>query len=107
MRSHRHNRLFTQGDLGDELRSVERSIPGKVDGIPQDQFMTLTDQQLIDHFVELLSWVPLTLYEDHAQMEKFETEVDVSAEWFSRGLDQEEVPFWIHGTKVLIHYPFI
>ncbi len=100
------NLLFFEEDLDAQLRARQQQISGVVDGIPKDQFLVSSDQELIDHVVAQFTVDPIALREEATTMNQQETQVDVSGDqmrYFSPG---RSGPFYIPGTRVDIDIPF-
>lgn len=100
------NLLFFEEDLDAQLRARQQQISAVVDGIPKDQFLVSSDQELIDHVVAGLTVEPIALREEATTMNQQETQVDVSRDqmrYFSPG---RSGPFYIPGTRVDIDIPF-
>lgn len=100
------NPLFFEEDLDAQLGDRQQQISGVVDGIPKDQFLVSSDQELIDHVVARKTVEPIALREEAMSMNQTETEVDVSKDvtrFFSRS---RSGPFYIPGTRVDIDVPF-
>ena len=74
------NLLFFEEDLDAQLRARQQRVSGVVDGIPKDQFLVSSDQELIDHVVAGLTVEPILLREGATTMNQQETQVDVSGE---------------------------
>lgn len=89
------NLLFFEEDLDAQLRARQQQISAVVDGIPKDQFLVSSDQELIDHVVAGLTVEPIALREEATTMNQQETQVDVSRDqmrYFSPG---RSGPFYI------------
>ncbi len=106
MASDSRNRLFCEGDLDGLLWTQTRSIPEIVSSIPTDQFLGSTDQRLVHHLVSRLRIVPLTLYEDNAEMEQNETLVDVSGDRTRYWSTDFDGPRMVPATEVIITIPY-
>ena len=100
------NLLFFEEDLDAQLRARQQSVSGVVDGIPKDQFLISSDQELIDHVVAELTVEPIVLREEATTMNPQETQIDVSRDqmrYFSPG---PSGPFYVPGTQVEIEIRF-
>ena len=73
------NLLFFEEDLDAQLRARQQRVSGVVDGIPKDQFLISSDQELIDHVVAELTVEPIVLREEATTMNPQETQIDVSS----------------------------
>lgn len=78
-----------------------------MDGIPQDQFLISTDEQLIAYVEPQLRVVPVDLYEEARSMQQQECQVDISGDpnrFFAR---ERRGPFMVSGTRLIITIPFV
>ncbi|KGM88875.1 hypothetical protein rosmuc_01097 [Roseovarius mucosus DSM 17069] len=99
------NTLFFEDDLDGQLRARQGHVSGAVDGVPKDQFLVSSDEELIEYIAASLHVEPLVLHEEAKSMNQTETQIDVSGDkngYFSRGGG----PFHIPGTRVDITIPF-
>lgn len=76
-RSDRDN-LFYDGGLAATLDHQLRSIKELVEQIPRDQFLSISEDTLVENLVDRLSIDPLLLHEDQIQMEHGEVKIDVT-----------------------------
>lgn len=98
----RRKYLFSDGDLGEYLRHCEVSALQSLDNIENDRFGASTDHEIIQHVISMHSIEPLCLFEDGAQLEKEETQIDVSG-------DRARVltgPLYVQGTKITVAIPY-
>ena len=100
------NLLFFEEDLDAQLRARQQRVSGVVDGIPKDQFLVSSDQELIDHVVAGLTVEPILLREGATTMNQQETQVDVSGDTRRSFSPGRSGPFYIPGTRVDIDIPF-
>ena len=100
------NLLFFEEDLDAQLSSRRQGAVALVDGIPKDQFLVSSDDELIAHVVAKLRVEPLALREDATTMSQDETQVDVSHDRMRMFRDDRGGPVYIPGTKVVIDIPF-
>jgi len=77
-----------------------------VDQVPTDSFTSSTDDQLIQHFSSKLTIEPVILYEDCAEMEQVEAQIDVSGDSDRYWSPGRTGPRMIPGTSVTITIPF-
>ena len=104
--SHRdRDLLFYDGDLGEALRQHHLKTQQKVDSIPQDQFLSIPDDTLVQHIVAELHIEPLTIYEDRMVMDQRETKVDVSDDW-DRAFSPDRGPVGVPGIAITISIPY-
>jgi hypothetical protein len=96
--------LFEKYELGESLRNIETGIPQEVDTIPEGQFLEASDEQIVEHLESRLRIEPITLYEDKATMEDYETKVDVAGD--RQRYIREHGPFYIPGREVKIYIPY-
>jgi len=97
--------LFCENDLDGTLRSQLHLVSSKVDSVPQAQFMNARPEEIVEHIVSELAIDPLEIYEDRAEMEQFETELDVSA-WRDRNPFGDAGPINVPGVEVKVSIPF-
>ena len=100
------NLLFFRDSLDDVLRQKQSEVNGAVNGIPKDQFMVSSDEEIITHLEASLFIDPIVLHEDRKTMEQSETQVDVSRDPNRFFRDETRGPFYIPGTRVDIDIPF-
>lgn len=98
--------LFSEEDLDAQLRARQLRVSSVVDGVPKDQFLVSSDQELIDHVVSQLTVEPIVLHEDATTMTQQETRVDVSRDQMRFSSLDRSGPFYIPGTQVDIGIPF-
>lgn len=101
----RDNLLFFEHDLDSALRAHLASIGGKVDAIPQDQFMNAQPEDVVEHIASEMTVDPLVLYEDRAEMEQKETKIDVAA-WRDRNPFGDPGPIYVAGVAITVTIPF-
>ncbi len=102
----RRNRLlFYEGDLDETLRAQKASVREKVDGLPQEQFLNSPEEEVVAHVVSELEMDPLVLYEDHAEMDKNETKIDVSR-WRDRNPFGDRGPIMVAAMEVIVSIPY-
>ncbi len=70
--------LFVEGNLNDAIGVLSGSIQGEVDRIPEAQFLSSSDEAIVEHLMPKMEKEPITLHEDQKVMEQDETNVDVS-----------------------------
>lgn len=100
------NYLFLEESLDDQLRHRHGQVRGAVDGVPQDQFLVSSDEEIVAHFEEKMRIAPLVLHEEARSMEQSETQVDVSGDRNRFFSGDQRGPFFIAGTRVEISIPF-
>ena len=100
------NLLFFEDDLDSQLRAGQAQVNVSVDGIPEQQFLISSDQELVEHIVANLTVEPLVLREDAKTMNQAETQVDVSGDPMRGFLPGHSGPFYIPGTRVDVDIPF-
>jgi hypothetical protein len=74
----RNKYLFSDGDLSATLDAHLRSIKSKVERIPRDQFLSTSEDTLVEHIYAEVSVEPLAIHEDQMRMEDGETKIDVT-----------------------------
>lgn len=97
--------LFYEHDLDGTLRTHLAGIGARVDAIPQDQFMNARPEDVVEHLVSQITVDPLVLYEDRAEMEQKETQIDVAA-WRDRNPFGDSGPIYVAGLAVTVAIPF-
>lgn len=106
MSSRDRNLLFSEYDLGGNLRAFVEKIPQDVDAIPEQQFLISSDDEILRSLVAHKTLTPLSLHEDHATMQQSETKIDVAG-WRDRDWGYgRDGPLLIPGTNVTISIPF-
>jgi len=100
------NLLFFEEDLDAQLRARQQQVACAVDGIPKDQFLVSSDQELVEHVVSGLTVEPLVLREEAMTMTQNETQVDVSDDPMRLFSSGHSGPFYVPGTRVDIDIPF-
>ncbi len=93
----RNNLLFTGYKLDAILEARARQITAKVNEIQKDQFLTTSEDDLVEYIFSQLYIEPLTLYEESAEQEQNEATVSISGR---RGT--VHVP----GIRVVVSIPF-
>ena len=96
--------LFASADLTDVLQAHEAQIQSRVNSIPKDQILSVSDEELVNHLVAELSVEPLEFHEDHAEVEPAETQIDVTQSWERNPFGEELVV--VPGNTVTISIPF-
>ena len=94
--------LFADSDLAEYLRHCEVGALQSVDQIDKDRFGVSSDDEIVQHVVSTHSIEPLCLFEERAQLDKQETQIDVSG-------DRARVltgPFYVQGTKITVAIPY-
>ena len=101
----RKNLLFYDGDMYATLQALQGSIASRVDSIPRNQFLNTSIEELTQHILSTVVVEPLTLYEDRAEMEQRETNIDVSG-WRDRNPFQDPGPIYVAGTEIVVTIPY-
>lgn len=101
----RENTLFCGGDLSAVLDNHAKSAKDKVDAIHQDQFLATPADDVVAHIVNTLYVNPLEIYEDRAEMDYQEVQVDVSHNR-NRNPFGDSDSIMIPGIKVTISIPY-
>lgn len=99
------NALFVEGDLDATLRAHFSKAQEIVDAIPDKQFLSSTDVQLMQEVENKLDVRPLELVESEKTMLKEETKIDVSHDP-SRNMFHRGGPLYIDGIRIRVHIPF-
>lgn len=101
------NPLFCEEDLDIQLRDRQQRVSSIVDGIPKDQFLISTDEELVQHIIPQLAVEPIDLDEGGKSMNQQETKVDVSHDFGRAILDyNRNHPVYVNGTRIDIDIPF-
>ena len=94
------NPLFCEEDLDTQLRGRQQRVSSIVDGIPKDQFLIPTDEELVQHIIPQLAVEPIVLDEGRKSMNQQETKVDVSHDFGRAILDyNRNHPVYVNGTR--------
>jgi len=96
--STRRNTLFHEGSLHDTLELKLRSIPGRVERIPRDQFLASSVDTLVEHLQPEFTVESLEIHEDRMSMEDGETKIDVTGRFDYGG--------WGDGPVVTVGHRF-
>ena len=98
--------LFCREFLDSRLSAGHQKVLGIVGGIPKDQFLASSDQELEEYVVAKLRVEPIVLQEDNATMTSNETRVDVPGApmitYFHNPIGSPRIP----GIQVDINIPF-
>ena len=95
--------LFSDGDLGANLRSHFDKAQEIVETIPEPRFTSTSDEDLTRDLEEQLAVVPLELLEEQKSMTKEEIKIGVSGD---RSYDTRRGPVYLDGIRVRISIPF-
>lgn len=101
----RDNLLFHKGDLDGVLRSQIAQIPEKVDAIPKDQFLTPSEEDILENIIAQVEIDPLVIYEDRMEQEPRETKMDVSGSR-ERVFFGDRGPIYVDAVEITISIPF-
>jgi hypothetical protein len=101
----RDNLLFCEGDLHGTLDNHNRQISEKVNAIPKEQFLSIPEQDLVEHVYAEMHIEPLTIYEDSMEMDQHETQIDVSGYW-DRNPFGDRGPIYVQGIRIVVTVPF-
>ena len=102
------NLLFFEGDLDDQLRDRQQKASEIVDGVPKDQFLISSNQELIEYVVSRLAVEPIVLDEERKTLNQQEARVEVPYDVFARACfsDNESRSHYTNGTRIDIDIPF-
>lgn len=96
--------LFNAGFLSEALSYQLNQVSSKVDAILENQLLSISEDDLIEHIYSEMSIEPIELHEQAKEMEQHETKVDVSGDpmrgVFGRG------PFYVAGVEVVVSIPY-
>ena len=101
----RNNLLFYEGDLDDSLRNQLARARESVHRIPQDQFLNSPEDEIVQHIVSDLKVEPLVLYDEQAEMDQRETNIDVSG-WRDRNPLGDRGPIFVAAVEVVVSTPY-
>src|SRR5689334_13429751 len=106
MAFHEYNQpLFSTGSLTDGLREYAKKIVKKIDEIPLDQFLALSDDEVAHYISAELAIDPIVLRLDQKVMEQEETEVDVRG-YLNRAVFDDDGPALVRGSLIKISIPY-
>lgn len=97
--------LFRDSDLYAVLQGHEQKVQAAVDQIPEAQFRSNTDEQVIAHIVSEMTIEPLVIFEDRMQMKQEEGSIDVS-QWRERNPFGDRGPIHVASIRVNVTLPF-
>lgn len=102
------NLLFFEKDLDTQLRDRQQKASEIVDGIPRDQFLISTDEELVQHVIPQLAVEPIVLDEERKTLSQQEAKVEVPYDDFARPFfpDNESGSLYTNGTRIDIDIPF-
>jgi hypothetical protein len=69
--------LFYDNSFDEYLQGKHKNIWREVDGIPQENFLGMSDQEMDDYLIPRLELMPIVLYEDLITHMPFETKVEI------------------------------
>ena len=101
-----HYPLFFEPDLESQLRARERQVAAKVNGIPENQFLVSSDQDVVEHIVPQLTVEPIVLQLEATTMKQGETQIDVSGDPMRSFRPGRSGPFFVPGTRADIDIPY-
>jgi hypothetical protein len=96
--------LFSRNDMHATMESHKKHARAKVDAINSAQFLSSTDEQLVEHVCAEMHVETLQIYEDRAQMHEEECKVDVSGDFRYGGWPGERT--LVPGLMVKITIPY-
>lgn len=97
--------LFYESDLSQALRGNLEQAKEDIDSISEKQFLHASNDEIVEHVFSKREVVPLTLHEDHKQMETHETKIDVRNDP-RRGEFDSSRPCMAEGVRVTVSVPF-
>jgi hypothetical protein len=101
-----HNDLLFYGNnLSDVLRANLESAKNDVDQISENQFIQLSDSDIIEHVYSRREVIPIEIHEDQKEMDTQETQVDVRHD-FNRAIFDKSRPCMIAGIRITVVVPF-
>lgn len=103
--SKRNNLLFFEGDLFDTLDSYLKKIPSIVDNIPINQLLATPEDDLIRFVLNNIDIDPIVIYEESAEMENHEIQIDVSG-YRNRNIFREPGPIYVSGIRIVVSIPY-
>jgi hypothetical protein len=102
----RNDLLFYRGrDLFIVLNANMERARNEVDGIPENNFIHLNDDDIVEHVYSGREMVPIELHEDKKKMDYRETQVDVRHD-FDRAIVDNSGPVMIPGIRITVSVPF-
>jgi hypothetical protein len=97
--------LFCERRLSDTLEGLYTQGQQAVDGIPEGQFLALSDDAVVEHVVSKLQIQPLQIYEDAIEARDQESRLDVSGWYRQRGIETAE-PKWVPSLRITAFVPY-
>lgn len=97
--------LFHGNSLYDVLAAHEQKIQAVVDQIPEAQFRSNTDEQVVAHVVSEMTVEPLVIFDDRMQATQTEGTIDVS-EWRERNPFRDRGPIHVPSIRVTVTLPY-
>jgi hypothetical protein len=99
--------LFNEGDLRNLLAGMDQQIPEKVDAIPKVQFLSTSEDTLVETLFEDSRVEPLQVHDERMDLTHTETKVDVSQDPNRIfGLRHSPGPVLVPGNLVVVSIPF-
>lgn len=101
----RADALFKEYDLSAVLEAQKGKVAEVVDRIPERQFQSNTDDQVIAHVVSELTVEPLVLHEEAMEVTPIESKMDVS-QWRERNPFRDGGPIMVASLNLSVTAPF-
>lgn len=98
--------LFQQVDLRAVIKGHEQKMFAQIDGLPENQLLNSSVDDLCNYFAEKYSIEPLEINEAGIRTDYGDTKVDVSGR-LDYGVLDRSWPAYITGTKLTFYVPFI
>lgn len=97
--------LFYKDDLRATLEKNLQRAGSEVDSLDEAQFLSATDDQIVEHVYSKHEVLPLELHEDRMEMDMQESQVDVR-DHFNRASFGRSQPTLIPAVQVRVTVPF-
>jgi hypothetical protein len=101
----RSDALFMEYDLHGVLEAQRQKVALAVDQIPEKQFQSNSDDQVVAHLLSDLCVTPITLDESAMTMTQTESKMDVS-QWRERNPFRDSGPIMVPSFSVTVAVPY-
>ena len=100
--------LFAKDDLQSVMDKRHATMKQEVEGIQSDRFLNTSTSDLAKYLAEKYSLDPIVLHEEQGSVEHKEIKIDISKNSAKRFMYDHHGggPFFVDGTRVLLHIPF-
>lgn len=98
--------LFCREDLERRLEGILHAARESVSEVSKEQFLISSDGELVNHICSRYEIELIELRCEDAEMNEFETKIDVSDDPSRSAASFRSGPLWIPATRIEIHIPF-